>query len=294
MAREKVSMELCKDCRYCVGIDATRSIVEPKRDVGNADGEVLPVRPVGPTILRVQCQWSGQVETFVVRDKVCPYDGEGMPPRRKKLEKKSNPLRKDTGKKYIGVRHEDGVFVTVDGYELEPGKSQSIINHSPDGFEFGYGGSGPSQLALAILLEHFTTPDTPGCGDPMFKTCQTVQQALKNYQDFKQAFVAKFDKGEWILTSATINEWLKERDDDTAWEAWCFGCEKAMAEVYVIAAGDKVIFTGTKEAAERLYRGMLDNRTECQMSWVTGPTPLQEFINEVEQDALVRGSYRDD
>jgi hypothetical protein len=32
-------------------------------------------------------------------------------------------------------------------------RSQSIVNHSPDGFQWGYGGSGSSQLALAVLLE---------------------------------------------------------------------------------------------------------------------------------------------
>lgn len=38
-------------------------------------------------------------------------------------------------------------------YELDPGPSLKIRNHSPDGFQWGYGGSGPSQLALAILLD---------------------------------------------------------------------------------------------------------------------------------------------
>lgn len=42
--------------------------------------------------------------------------------------------------------------VTVDGVPLDPKYSQSIINHSPDGFNWGYGGSGPSQLALALML----------------------------------------------------------------------------------------------------------------------------------------------
>lgn len=36
---------------------------------------------------------------------------------------------------------------------LDPKYSQSIMNHSPDGFNWGYGGSGPSQLALAIVLD---------------------------------------------------------------------------------------------------------------------------------------------
>jgi len=43
--------------------------------------------------------------------------------------------------------------VWLNGNELLPDKSQNIYNHSPDGFMWGYNGSGPSQLALAILLE---------------------------------------------------------------------------------------------------------------------------------------------
>lgn len=50
-----------------------------------------------------------------------------------------------------------GDFVTrvvhVDGQVLAPTRSQRVWNHSPDGFAWGYGGSGPAQLALAILLE---------------------------------------------------------------------------------------------------------------------------------------------
>lgn len=43
--------------------------------------------------------------------------------------------------------------VRVDGKVLDPARSQRVMNHSPDGFAWGYGGSGPAQLALAILLE---------------------------------------------------------------------------------------------------------------------------------------------
>lgn len=43
--------------------------------------------------------------------------------------------------------------VMVDGEYLDPRPSQKIVNHSPDGFNWGYGGSGPAQLALAILLK---------------------------------------------------------------------------------------------------------------------------------------------
>jgi len=43
--------------------------------------------------------------------------------------------------------------VWLDGKWLPPGPSQDIYNHSPDGFNWGYGGSGPAQLALAIQLK---------------------------------------------------------------------------------------------------------------------------------------------
>lgn len=43
--------------------------------------------------------------------------------------------------------------VFMDGVPLDPRKSLAVINHSPDGFAWGYGGSGPAQLALAILLK---------------------------------------------------------------------------------------------------------------------------------------------
>ncbi len=44
--------------------------------------------------------------------------------------------------------------VFLNGEILRPLKSQQILNHSPDGFAWGYSGSGPAQLALAILLEY--------------------------------------------------------------------------------------------------------------------------------------------
>lgn len=43
--------------------------------------------------------------------------------------------------------------IHINGKLLRPERSQKVWNHSPDGFNWGYGGSGPSQLALAILLD---------------------------------------------------------------------------------------------------------------------------------------------
>lgn len=43
--------------------------------------------------------------------------------------------------------------VWMEGAPLTAADSQALINHSPDGFNWGYGGSGPAQLSLAIALK---------------------------------------------------------------------------------------------------------------------------------------------
>ena len=68
--------------------------------------------------------------------------------------------------------------VWVNGKFLDPKHSQALINHSPDGFEWGYGGSGPSQLALSICMELFD---------------QTT--ALWIYQQFKREHIATLEQG---------------------------------------------------------------------------------------------------
>ena len=64
-----------------------------------------------------------------------------------------------TRKTYIGTPHRDSVsgqsLVTVcDGQKSEPLPLRlDLFNHSPTGFSWGYGGSGPAQLALALLAD---------------------------------------------------------------------------------------------------------------------------------------------
>ena len=68
---------------------------------------------------------------------------------------------------------------------------QRIIWHSPDGFQWGYGGSAPSDLALNLLL-HAT-------GDE--ETARALHQRLK------WAFVAGWGD-EWSITQAEVLAWV--------------------------------------------------------------------------------------
>ncbi len=78
---------------------------------------------------------------------------------------------------------------------IPPDRSQAVINHSPDGFEFGYHGSGPAQLALAILLD-FTK-------DPV--------RSANLHQAFKDAFIARMPEPGGEILDATIERWLSGR-----------------------------------------------------------------------------------
>lgn len=78
---------------------------------------------------------------------------------------------------------------------ITPERSQKLYNHSPDGFEYGYGGSGPSQLALAILLE--LTDD------------EAV--ALRFYHDFKRDCIAILGGYKFEIPIKDIQTWLAPR-----------------------------------------------------------------------------------
>lgn len=72
--------------------------------------------------------------------------------------------------------------------------------HSPDGFEFGYGGSGPAECALNLLAEFIGVKNA-------------TEKGL--YQDFKFAFIGGIDQekgGE--IPAERIREWVRGQ-----WEA---------------------------------------------------------------------------
>ena len=72
--------------------------------------------------------------------------------------------------------------VWVDGKELLPSDSQKVWNHSPDGFNWSYGGSGPAQLALAVCL--YKLPK---------------EEAMRRYQKFKWEVVSKLPKSDFEI-----------------------------------------------------------------------------------------------
>ena len=105
---------------------------------------------------------------------------------------------------YKGVRSRGDWLVTVDGSPLPP--RLDLKNHSPEGFAWGYLGSGPAQLGLAILAYHFA--DTSATQE------QADLKALQLYQSFKEKLIAPLPEEGWqfetYIVADTVELILKE------------------------------------------------------------------------------------
>lgn len=98
-------------------------------------------------------------------------------------------------KTYHGRRGADGCTVSVDGSLLDPRTDLRQI--STTGFEWGYMGSGPRQLALAILADHF---------DDSVK-------AVGQYKPFCDRIIASLSGEEWQLDTTQIDAILNSYTD---------------------------------------------------------------------------------
>jgi Family of unknown function (DUF6166) len=93
-------------------------------------------------------------------------------------------------KTYEGRHQGYAAVVTVNGRPLNP--RLDLYNHSPTGFQWGYCGSGPAQLALAILADHLADD----------------REALNLYQRFKWAVIVGLPRRRWMLNSHVIDQVL--------------------------------------------------------------------------------------
>lgn len=83
--------------------------------------------------------------------------------------------------------------VEIDGVPLDPAESLEVFNHSPNGFAWGYYGSGPAQLALAILL----AADVP------------EETAVRLHQTFKEQFIGGLPQGDDFVLEIDVPGWVQ-------------------------------------------------------------------------------------
>lgn len=109
---------------------------------------------------------------------------------------------------YEASRQSDGPVVATINIECE-GAVQTFplphfVMHSPSGFEFGYGGSGPADLAYSILVHWFLSYK--------FSLEEAKEEAAAHYQEFKRDFIAIEDKHLVIADSDIENWWVGQEE----------------------------------------------------------------------------------
>lgn len=85
------------------------------------------------------------------------------------------------------------VTVFVDEKKLFHQYSCTVVNHSPTGFQWGYSGSGPAQLALALLL---------------LVTDKETAQRL--HQKFKSEFIETLLKDRPFDVEIDLEDWVRD------------------------------------------------------------------------------------
>ena len=73
------------------------------------------------------------------------------------------------------------------------GKLHHVHRHSPSGMNWGYGGSGPADAALSILMD-----------------CVGEDVACRYYQQFKSDVIANLPVVEWTLSEAKVKRVIRK------------------------------------------------------------------------------------
>lgn len=76
------------------------------------------------------------------------------------------------------------------------------VRHSPDGFSWGYSGSGPAELARCILLDHLGHDQ--------------ITEVERAYQHFKEDVVSRWGPRGFEITDEQIDRWLGQNGYEVA------------------------------------------------------------------------------
>jgi hypothetical protein len=119
-------------------------------------------------------------------------------------------------KVYRDTRTDTGVTVTVTVINARQRARVRLLRHipfhSPAGFSWGYEGSGPADLAFALLVDHLRErpPRHGWLAGAVFSRWTADSAAFRHHQYFKRDLVAQWG-AVWELTDEQIAAWLSTR-----------------------------------------------------------------------------------
>jgi hypothetical protein len=149
----------------------------------------------------------------------------------------------------INRNDQDDNRIMVNGHEITPEASLLIRSHSPDGFAWGYHGSGPSQAALAICLHLFGPHIAPHV-----------------YQNFKVQYVAIWkEEGSYTVDITGFYKEFVEPNMPDYMAAWM---DFVLAQLMVATDDKAFLVTHTIDSVMwsvkyEVKNGLAELRTVC-------------------------------
>lgn len=94
---------------------------------------------------------------------------------------------------------------------IETNVPVQVVHHSPTGFEWGYGGSGPADLALNIVEAYLKSLGYTGPKINCWKgECFHLSWIL--HQDFKWRFIATMDIAGGFISAEAVIAWINTHE----------------------------------------------------------------------------------
>jgi DNA-directed RNA polymerase subunit RPC12/RpoP len=139
----------------------------------------------------------------------------------------------DDAQKQDGIPEQINADLATDGIVFQRGTDGTALtniphlhrHHSPTGFEWGYGGSGPADLALNVVQVMLQRMGYKGPRLPMWDKSKCFELAWELHQEFKEEFIAPVDRylggsipldriETWLRVRMALSDLENAPDDD--------------------------------------------------------------------------------
>ena len=105
--------------------------------------------------------------------------------------------------------YREEILLVRDGSRVHTNVPHLVTHHSPDGYEWGYGGSGPADLALNVVEAALRDLGHKG---PLVECWQgrCFREAYQLHQDFKRELIAGVPHSGGSISWGSVLEWMRE------------------------------------------------------------------------------------
>lgn len=117
------------------------------------------------------------------------------------------PLGGDIADTYIPLPIEDDIFLQRTSDGVRTNVPHVLVQHSPTGYEWGFGGSGPADLALNLAEAMLVSLEYQGPRMDCYRgSC--FELAYQMHQDLKWRFIAPVNRVGDVIPYEAVKAWV--------------------------------------------------------------------------------------